>query len=110
MSVAPISHKKGLTHGVETWGMLSMLSARFPFHLAGLTYRVDMGATVLNKFGLRRTQQRFHRGGFSRSGLVQSILPEEQIAEFKEAFSLFDKDGDGTITTKDHGSQTRFHG
>ena len=26
---------------------------------------------------------------------------EEQIAEFKEAFSLFDKDGDGTITTKD---------
>jgi len=27
-------------------------------------------------------------------------LSEEQIAEFKEAFSLFDKDGDGTITTK----------
>ena len=26
-------------------------------------------------------------------------LTEEQIAEFKEAFSLFDKDGDGTITT-----------
>ena len=25
---------------------------------------------------------------------------QEQIAEFKEAFSLFDKDGDGTITTK----------
>merc|ERR1711904_649212 len=24
-------------------------------------------------------------------------LTEEQIAEFKEAFSLFDKDGDGTI-------------
>eukprot|EP01046_Picozoa_sp_COSAG06_P085091 COSAG06_NODE_31828_length_515_cov_0.692308_1_plen_79_part_10 len=28
---------------------------------------------------------------------------EEQIAEFKEAFSLFDKDGDGTITTKELG-------
>ena len=27
-------------------------------------------------------------------------LNEEQIAEFKEAFRLFDKDGDGTITTK----------
>ena len=26
-------------------------------------------------------------------------LTEEQIAEFKEAFSLFDKDGDGTITS-----------
>jgi Ca2+-binding EF-hand superfamily protein len=25
-------------------------------------------------------------------------LNEEQIAEFKEAFSLFDKDGDGTLT------------
>ena len=27
-------------------------------------------------------------------------LSEEQVAEFKEAFLLFDKDGDGTITTK----------
>jgi len=25
-------------------------------------------------------------------------LTEEQIAEFKEAFSLFDKDGDGMLT------------
>jgi hypothetical protein len=25
-------------------------------------------------------------------------LTDEQIAEFKEAFALFDKDGDGTIT------------
>jgi len=30
-------------------------------------------------------------------------LTEEYIAEFKEAFSLFDKDGDGTITTKELG-------
>ena len=27
-------------------------------------------------------------------------LTEEQIAEFKEAFALFDKNGDGSITTK----------
>ena len=27
-------------------------------------------------------------------------LNEDQVAEFKEAFRLFDKDGDGTITTK----------
>ena len=29
-------------------------------------------------------------------------LNEEQIAEFKEAFALFDKNGDGSITTKVH--------
>merc|ERR1719321_986456 len=28
-------------------------------------------------------------------------LTEEQVSEFKEAFSLFDKDGDGSITTKE---------
>ncbi|XP_024056310.2 calmodulin-like protein 12 [Terrapene carolina triunguis] len=31
-------------------------------------------------------------------------LTEEQIVEFKEAFSLFDKDGDGTITTGELGN------
>ena len=35
---------------------------------------------------------------------------EEQIAEFKEAFSLFDKDGDGTITTKELGTVMRSLG
>jgi len=30
-------------------------------------------------------------------------LIEEQIAEFKEAFSTYDKDGDGTITIKEMG-------
>ena len=33
-------------------------------------------------------------------GSKEEELTEEQIAEFKEAFLLFDKDGDGTITTK----------
>uniref|UniRef100_A0A1A8RH85 EF-hand domain-containing protein n=1 Tax=Nothobranchius rachovii TaxID=451742 RepID=A0A1A8RH85_9TELE len=65
--------------------------------------------------------------GFARSGRVfcQRIslaewllvlvemadqLTEEQIAEFKEAFSLFDKDGDGTITTKELGTVMRSLG
>ena len=37
-------------------------------------------------------------------------LTEEQIAEFKEAFSLFDKDGHGTITTKELGTVMRSLG
>ena len=37
-------------------------------------------------------------------------LTEEQIAEFKEAFSLFDKDGDGTVTTKELGTVMRSLG
>jgi len=41
---------------------------------------------------------------YSRYPIVLSLefqvdaLTEEQIAEFKEAFSLFDKDGDGTAS------------
>ncbi len=39
-------------------------------------------------------------------------LTEEHVAEtrFKEAFSLFDKDGDGTITTKELGTVMRSLG
>merc|ERR1712146_46136 len=44
-----------------------------------------------------------------KHGVIMSDeqLTEEQIAEFKEAFSLFDKDGDGTITTKELGTVMR---
>ncbi|KAJ7267398.1 calmodulin [Mycena rebaudengoi] len=37
-------------------------------------------------------------------------LSPEQISEFKEAFSLFDKDGDGTITTLELGTVMRSLG
>ena len=37
-------------------------------------------------------------------------LTADQIAEFKEAFSLFDKDGDGAITTKELGTVMRSLG
>merc|ERR1719395_318055 len=37
-------------------------------------------------------------------------LTEDQIQEFKEAFALFDKDGDGTITTKELGTVMRSLG
>lgn len=35
-------------------------------------------------------------------------LTEEQIAEFKEAFSLFDKDGDGISSSPSSSSSSPF--
>merc|ERR1712046_54842 len=48
--------------------------------------------------------------GDSQTTSMADQLTEEQIAEFKEAFSLFDKDGDGTITTKELGTVMRSLG
>jgi calmodulin len=42
--------------------------------------------------------------------LKSDTLTPEQIAEFKEAFSLFDKDGDGSITTRELGVVMRSLG
>ena len=52
---------------------------------------------------------RFFPFSFSTAAMADQ-LTEEQIAEFKEAFSLFDKDGDGTITTKELGTVMRSLG
>ncbi|XVF20607.1 hypothetical protein REPUB_Repub12eG0015300 [Reevesia pubescens] len=41
---------------------------------------------------------------------VADQLTDDQISEFKEAFSLFDKDGDGCITTKELGTVMRSLG
>ena len=46
----------------------------------------------------------------SNDNANERTLTDEQIAEFKEAFSLFDKDGDGTITTKELGTVMRSLG
>ncbi|CAL9170672.1 calmodulin-3-like [Musa acuminata AAA Group] len=43
-------------------------------------------------------------------GGMAEQLTDDQIAEFKEAFSLFDKDGDGCITTKELGTVMRSLG
>jgi calmodulin len=41
---------------------------------------------------------------------MAELLTDEQIAEFKEAFSLFDRDSDGHITTKELGTVMRSLG
>ena len=41
---------------------------------------------------------------------AEEFLSEDQIAEFREAFKLFDKDGDGTISTKELGTVMRSLG
>ncbi len=41
-------------------------------------------------------EEKGHEDRDSRPYNMVEQLTEEQIAEFKEAFSLFDKDGDGT--------------
>ncbi|XP_048732599.1 calmodulin-A-like [Ostrea edulis] len=40
----------------------------------------------------------------------QIKLSDEQVAEFREAFNLFDKDGDGSITTTELGTVMRSLG
>ncbi|KAH0603439.1 uncharacterized protein H6S33_007761 [Morchella sextelata] len=42
--------------------------------------------------------------------MAADSLSEDQVSEFKEAFSLFDKDGDGQITTKELGTVMRSLG
>ncbi|ELW71144.1 Calmodulin [Tupaia chinensis] len=68
---------------------------------------------VISKYGCDKSLCTGHGlwpelGGSSLARADQ--LTEEQIAEFKEAFSLFDKDGDGTITTKELGTVMRSLG
>lgn len=46
-------------------------------------------------------------GDYCNTWLLAHFFPSP---EFKEAFSLFDKDGDGTITTKELGTVMRSLG
>ena len=52
----------------------------------------------------------FHSSTLLPSFAMAHLLTEEQIAEFKEAFSLFDKNGDGYISSDELGTVTRSLG
>nr|CAD1833180.1 unnamed protein product [Ananas comosus var. bracteatus] len=58
--------------------------------------RSDPSSSSLSELGVR--------------GAMADQLTDDQISEFKEAFSLFDKDGDGCITTKELGTVMRSLG
>jgi len=62
-----------------------------------------VASTVDSEEGGGRTER-------TSSYTMADQLTDEQIAEFKEAFALFDKDGDGTITTKELGTVMRSLG
>ncbi|PNH05810.1 Calmodulin [Tetrabaena socialis] len=70
--------------------------------------------TVMCTLGEALTEEEvddmINEADLSGDGMVNYELTEEQIAEFKEAFALFDKDGDGTITTKELGTVMRSLG
>ena len=52
----------------------------------------------------------FHYNKFLLSLIIKKINSRICFADFKEAFSLLDKDGDGTITTKELGILMRSLG
>ncbi|KAK1437104.1 hypothetical protein QVD17_02889 [Tagetes erecta] len=52
----------------------------------------------------------FQNSSKNKHPLMADQLSDDQISEFKEAFSLFDKDGDGCITTKELGTVMRSLG
>merc|ERR1712115_390839 len=45
-----------------------------------------------------------------KKGVGAEQMTDEQIAAFKEAFSLFDRNGDGSVTTKELGTVMRSLG
>ncbi|XP_066931204.1 uncharacterized protein [Clytia hemisphaerica] len=71
---------------------------------------------IKRKFGVQMCHRTFELKlndffvGESGRQFIVDTLSEEQILDFKEAFALFDKDGDGTITTKELGTVMRSLG
>lgn len=100
--------------------LLPCSSKRFCYFTSGADTHYGLSAGEAEHFSRKHLTQDIiflHLGFFSHGTAFESHftkmadqLTEEQIAEFKEAFSLFDKDGDGTITTKELGTVMRSLG
>ncbi|KEQ72355.1 EF-hand [Aureobasidium namibiae CBS 147.97] len=66
--------------------------------------------TALVAYPFETTAATTFQANLSHIAQMADSLTEEQVSEFKEAFSLFDKDGDGQITTKELGTVMRSLG
>uniref|UniRef100_A0A9L0KKN2 EF-hand calcium-binding domain-containing protein 11 n=2 Tax=Amniota TaxID=32524 RepID=A0A9L0KKN2_EQUAS len=71
-------------------------------------YWGDLGRKSKKKIQKKNEFNTFHLGGYFF--IVNLYIWILSHTEFKEAFSLFDKDGDGTITTKELGTVMRSLG
>ena len=72
--------------------------------------KIDRGQPPRSSRLIKTHTEHFNHPPNTLTFTMADQLTEEQIAEFKEAFSLFDKDGDGTITTKELGTVMRSLG
>nr|AFD50641.1 CaYin1 NES [synthetic construct] len=83
--------------------------AKKPVQLPGYYY-VDTKLDITSHNEDYTIVEQYERSEGRHHLFLRMHLTEEQIAEFKEAFSLLDKDGDGTITTKELGTALRSLG
>uniref|UniRef100_K3XLP3 EF-hand domain-containing protein n=1 Tax=Setaria italica TaxID=4555 RepID=K3XLP3_SETIT len=110
-NIAPqLEHERQVSRGTHEAGRsvrLGLLSSRLPRGRGILS--------PLPPFALRLSAPRLPPSlppsvrSLARVAMADQ-LTDDQIAEFKEAFSLFDKDGDGCITTKELGTVMRSLG
>ena len=57
-----------------------------------------------------RSSVKMDLSAFTNSKYSANDLTDEQVAEFKECFSLYDRDGDGTVDTQELGTVLRSLG
>ena len=89
---------------------ISSLASCFPFRILVFTHHPLTFLTIFHRVGVGNTVAGFYILNFYPCIYNFLSVFLYSATEFKEAFSLFDKDGDGTITTKELGTVMRSLG